>query len=186
MKRFSLFSRAAPLRAAFAVIAALAGWAAAAQTPVSKEYQIKAAFIYNFTKFIEWPAGCFDEATPIVVVVLGKNPFGDELEKIVRGRTVNGHPLVVRYISDLDGSQPAPGRFHVLFVAPGREGRLKLAAGSGILTIGESDAFAAAGGIITFTVAEDRAHFEINLQAAEASGLKLSAQLLKLASAVRR
>ena len=159
--------------------------AVGAEVTVSKEYQIKAAFLYNFTKFVEWPTVRFvDETSPIIIGVLGENPFGDELGKIVRDRKVNGREIVVQSLA----SARDAGSVHLLFVTEHGEKLLDpvQARPAGVLTVGESGQFAARGGIIRFTLAGDKVRFEINQAASEAAGLKLSAQLLKLATAVHR
>ncbi|HVS54614.1 MAG TPA: YfiR family protein [Opitutaceae bacterium] len=159
--------------------------ARAAEGAVSKEYQLKAAFLYNFTKFVEWPAARFAEAnSPIVIGVLGQNPFGGELEKITEGRTVNGRAIVVKVITTAEEASTV----HLLFVPRGEETRLPAAVWQSvpIVAVGESDSFAALGGTIMFTREADKIRFEINIAAAERSRLKISAQLQKLAIAVRR
>ena len=158
-------------------------WAAEAAVP--KEYQLKAAFLYNFTKFVEWPPDRFAEATsPIVIGVVGRNPFGDELDKITRGRTVNRRAILVKIITRADEVLSV----HLLFVPAGEENRLPATAWQNIavVAVGESEAFAAEHGTIIFRRAEDKVRFEINITAAEKSELKISAQLQKLAIAVRR
>jgi hypothetical protein len=152
---------------------------------VSKEYQLKAAFLFNFTKFVEWPAGRFaDDTSPIVIGVLGRNPFEDKLANLVKDRLVNGRAIVVRSVTAADD----PRTVHVLFVPGGEEptGSAPAWQNSAVLTVGESRAFAALGGNITFTQEGDKVRFEINLATAERDELKISAQLLKLATAVRR
>jgi hypothetical protein len=164
---------------------------ALAQAPVTREYQLKAAFIYNFTRFVEWPSGCFaDEKAPIIIGIVGNNPFGDELEKIIRGRSVYGRSLMVIYFPNSDALRPDRGALQVLFFAPGQEAAVrKLSARlrqASILTVGETELFGAAGGVVNFTLVGDNVRFDVNLKSAEASGLKVSAQLLKLAAAVLR
>jgi len=160
--------------------------ACGADAEVSKEYQIKAAFLYNFTKFVEWPASRFaDGSSPIVIAVLGENPFGDELAKLVKGRRVNGREIAIKSITDPSEA----GAVHVLFICARNDRQLgpvlaQLRSG-GVLTVGESDAFASAGGIITFNLVEDKVRFEINQSAGEQAGLKISSQLLKLAVPAR-
>ena len=89
---------------------------------VSKEYQVKAAYVYNFTKFVEWPEGHFqDEHRAIVIAILGRNPFGDELEKILQGRTVGGRPLTVKILASAEEAKTVD----VLFVCEGEEKRLE-------------------------------------------------------------
>jgi hypothetical protein len=154
---------------------------------VAKEYQVKAAFLYSFTKFVEWPASRFsDNASPIVIAVLGRNPFGDELDAIVRDRKVNGRGLVVKVVDSADEAAAA----HLLFIGADEEdrlsGKMEVLQKAGVLTVGESPRFIASGGIINFTLATDKVRFQINPQAGEQAGLKLSAQLLKLATIVHR
>ena len=183
-------TRRAPVRWWLALLAwsVLAGTAACAgDETVAKEYQIKAAFLYNFTKFVEWPPRHFaDDHQPIVIVVLGRNPFGGELEAVVRGRQVNGRDLVVKTLASATAGTTAD----LVFVAAGEEWRLEgvvevLRAG-GMLTVGESARFKELGGVITLTLEGDKIRFEIDATAAERGGLKLSAQLLKLAAVVHR
>lgn len=152
---------------------------------VSKEYQLKAAFLYNFTKFVEWPTARFaNETSPIVIGMLGRNPFGGELEKITEGRTVNGRPIVVKSIATAE----EVAAVHLLFVPGGEETRLPAAVwqSAAIVAVGESQSFAALGGTIMFTREGDKIRFEINIAAAERSRLKVSSQLQKLATVVRR
>ncbi len=147
---------------------------------ISKEYQLKAAFLYQFTKFIQWPAERFaDEKSPIVIAVLGRNPLGDELDKLVKGRTVNGRAIDVRLIASVAELPSA----HIVFVCAGEESRLNatIFGEPGVLTVGESADFAARGGIIMFTLVDEKVRFEINQASGEKAGLKLSGQLLKLA-----
>jgi hypothetical protein len=161
--------------------------AVATEAEVSKEYQVKAAFLYNFTKFVEWPPASFADATsPIVIGVLGQNPFGHELERIVQGRTVNGRAISVIFIHTA-GEVPAL-HLHLLFVPAGEETRLPSAAwqNAAVVAVGESADFAALGGTIIFTREADKVRFAIKLESAERAGLKISAQLLKLATEVHR
>jgi hypothetical protein len=154
---------------------------------VTKEYQVKAAFLYNFTKFVEWPASRFkDTSSPIVIGLFGQNQFGDELAKIVAGRKANGREIEVREI----GSAADATSVQIVFIGAGGEQSLgeTLATldAAGVLTVGESPQFIAAGGMINFVVEADKIRFEINLGASERAGLKISAQLLKLATAVHK
>jgi hypothetical protein len=154
---------------------------------VTKEYQLKAAFLYNFTKFIEWPPQRFATPTsPIIIGVLGDNPFGAELMKAVADRTQNGHTFVVTNLASINDATAV----HLLFVPRGGETQLKdqlpeLHA-AGVLTVGENEAFATMAGIITFSMEADKIRFEVNMEAAERAGLKVSSKLLQLAKVVRR
>ena len=152
---------------------------------VSKEYQLKAAFLFNFTKFVEWPTARFaDETSPIVIGVLGRNPFEDELVNIVKGRLVNGRAIAVKSVTAVDNLSSV----HLLFVPSGEEPPRPAAAWqhTAVVTVGETGAFAALGGTITFKHEGDKVRFDINLVTAERDQLKFSAQLLKLAASVRR
>lgn len=151
---------------------------------ISKEYQLKAAFLYNFTKFVDWPPERFaDNSSPIVIAVLGKNPFGDEMERLVKDRVVNGHPIQVRFIESADDIPSA----HIIFVSARSERNFdeSIFDHPGVLTVGESSDFAERGGMIRFTLVGEKVRFEINQASSDKAGLKLSGQLLKLAMIVR-
>lgn len=159
----------------------LGGQAAAAE--VAKEYQIKAAFLYNIARYVEWPKSRFETAeSPLTVGVLGTNPFGGELEQVTRGRRIGEHPIVIVPVS----SPLEQSRVHVLFVSADGERLLAPGPLPGVLTVGESERFAGLGGLITFISEAQKVRFMVNLDAANAAGLKISSQLLKLASVVRR
>lgn len=152
--------------------------------PVSKEYQVKAAFLYNFAKFVEWPASSFEnEGSPLVIGVFGENPFGSELENLVRGRKINGHPIFIKSVP----SAAAVRNMHVLFISAAENERLgefrTAVRNAGILTVGETDEFARRGGIIQFVPDGDKIRFEIRADQAASAGLKISSQLLKLGHA---
>jgi hypothetical protein len=160
--------------------------AVAMRADVSREYQIKAAFLYNFTKFVEWPANRFPgAAAPIVIGVVGGNPFEDELEKTVLDRKVNGRSIVVRVVRAAEDLR----ELHLVFVPAGEEQRFEeIAAGMPVvvLTVGESSRFAVNGGMVTFVTENDKVRFAINVDQAEQAGLKISAQLQKLAITVHK
>ena len=159
----------------------------AADSPASKEYQIKAAFIYNFTKFVDWPAAAFpDKTTPIAIGVLGTNPFGSELNAAVEGRHVNGREIIVRAVN----TEAEISAVHVLYISPSESARapelLRSLRSKPILTVGEKDSFSRDGGVISFLLEGDKVRFSINMDAAEAARIKVSAQLQKLAISVQR
>ncbi len=159
----------------------------AAETPASKEYQIKAAFLYNFTKFVEWLPDSFEGPdTPIVIAVAGKAPCAAELEQAVKDRTVNGRKILVKTAETPAAAKGA----HVLFLSASEDSRLEEWLGAvrkaGTLTVGETEPFAKAGGIIRFVLEGDKVRFEINMDSAERAGLKISAQLQKLAKTIRK
>lgn len=165
----------------------LAGLVVCASAQVNKEYQIKAAFLYNFTKFVDWPAHRFADAnSPFVIGVFGNNPFGDELAKVLKDRKINGRDFVIKTVNTADEALTT----HLLFVGQAEKkrlpGLLPVLQKTGVLTVGECDPFVTQGGIINFLMEEDKIRFEINLNSAEQSGLKISAQLLKLAKVVHK
>lgn len=168
------------------VIMAWSAIASGAESPALSEYQIKAAFLYNFAKFVEWPAGALSERSPtLTFCVLGEDPFGADLDQTIAGKTINGKSLVTRRLKPL---QEAEG-CHILFISASERRRLpqifEALQGLSLLTVGESERFARLGGIINFTLEQNKIRFEINVDAAERTGLKLSAKLLKLATIVR-
>ncbi len=159
--------------------AASSAWA---DESVSKEYQLKAAFLYHFTKYVEWPDQAFANAdSPIVIGVLRGNPFGGELEKAVGGRAANGRKIVVVQVP----SPNAARQTHILFVGAAQDSKLSEVKGAlngtAVLTVGESEAFARQGGMVTFTLQNDSLRFAINKDSAQKAGLKISSQLQKLA-----
>lgn len=152
-----------------------------AQTPLVTEYQVKAAFLYHFAQFVDWPASSFsDEKSPFQICVLGKDPFGPALERIVVGKRVKEREIRLRRLSRPEEI----GRCHILFVSSSERGRLQEILGaelnSGILTVGEMEGFTDAGGVINFFVFENKVRFEINAGVARRSGLNMSSKLLKL------
>jgi hypothetical protein len=161
--------------------------AADSEDALVSETQIKAAFIYNFTKFIEWPEESFPgKGKPIVIGILGETPLTAELGVIVTDRKVNGRPIVVKSVRTAEDLAP----LQVLFVSAADDaafGELAPAiAGNALLTVGESPGFAAANGAIVFVRLDGKLRFEINLPAAEQAGLKISGELQKLAATVKR
>ena len=147
------------------------------------EYELKAAFLYNFAKFVEWPEESLAGDTALAVCVLGDDPFGGTLERTLAGKTVRDHALVLRRFA-----KPADVRgCHVLFVnVDPRELTTTLRAleGRGALTVGDADGFAERGGMIGFVTDEQRLRFEVNLDAIERAKLRVSSQMLKLATRV--
>ncbi len=167
--------------AAIIVIAVTGG--AQAQTPT--EYQVKATYLYNFSKFVEWPANVNgDPSTPIIIGILGDDPFGSEIERTIDGKTSNGRRLVIKRFPKLRALEYC----HILFISSSERNSLRqtlAAVGPGVLTVGEADRFIQTGGIINFVFVDNTVHFEINKPAAERAGLKISAKLLSLAHPAR-
>lgn len=157
-----------------------AGGAAAANAP---EYDVKAAFLYNFARFAVWPASAFAGAdTPVALCVAGGNPFGAALGAL-QGKPVGDRRVEVREVpvERIDGC-------HILYLARPVQGRVAEVtggpAGRYVLTVGDSDGFAAHGGAVNLLVEDDRVRFEVNLAALKRSGVTLSSHVLRLARIV--
>jgi hypothetical protein len=157
---------------------------AAAQT-ISREYQLKAVFLYNFTQFTEWPTNAFSGTnSPVVIGVLGKDPFGRILDDTVRGETIHGRPLVVQRYTRAEDIKEC----HVLFVSASEGNQLSPVftgvQGRPILTVGETDNFVLNGGIVRFAIADNKIRLRINVDAAKRANLSISSKLLRLADIV--
>lgn len=160
-------------RTALAVLLACATtWA----QEVTLEYRVKAAYLYNFVRYIEWPRDAIGESA-INICVAGRNPFGTLLNDLVHGEAVGGHMLLVRVILE-----PEPG-CHVMFIPRGAAmpAYMKAVGTAPVLTIGETPEFAESGGIITFVVEGSNVRFDINQDAAARAQLQISSRLLRLA-----
>jgi hypothetical protein len=156
-----------------------------AQSPTAGEYQVKAAFLYNFAKFVEWPPSSFPDASaPLRICVLGRDPFGQELRNITNEKTVNGRKLEVAHVADLQAARSC----HVLFIASSGETPVKQIVeglrGASVLTVGDSKGFTDQGGMINLVLENDRVQFEVSRKAAEEAGLKISSKLLSVAKVV--
>lgn len=168
-----------------ACLACGAGPARAAPA-TSSEYEVKAAFLYNFAKFVEWPPDAFARGgTPLVIGVLGEDPFGSVLDGIVRGKQVQGRPVVVRRFATVEEAAAS----HVLFISPSEDERLAPVLArlrqAPVLTVGETERFAERGGVIGLRLEGGRVRFDVNVDAAQRARLGVSSQLLKLARVVR-
>jgi len=155
-----------------------------AETKPSPEYLIKAAFLFNFAKFVEWPANAFkDDLSPINLCILGRDPFGPALDTL-KDKTIRGRPIKIKRANKVDDIETC----HILFISASEKGNLKqildVLRNSYILTVSEIEGFTQMGGVINFIIVNKKVHFEINPAAAEQSRLKISSQLLKLAKIV--
>jgi hypothetical protein len=155
------------------------------QAQSATEYQVKAAFLFSFTKFVEWPKDVFPNAdAPLQICVLGQDPFGREFEQSIVEKIVNGRRVELAHP---DGVTQARG-CQVLFIAASEKKRmhdiLRALEGASVLTVGDTPSFIETGGIINFVLDQERVRFEINLRAAELAHLKLSARLLTVAKLV--
>lgn len=162
----------------------LAPQVVAASAIEAQEYSVKAAFLFNFARFVEWPEESFSAARHFLLCILGRDPFGSALSSI-DGKTVEDRQLVVKHID----SHEAAAACHILFISTSEEARvpyiLRDLQGYHILTISEFAQFAQRGGIINFIIVDNKIRFEINPGAARDAGLKISSKLLKLADIIQ-
>ena len=161
--------------------------AGAADEYRADEYRIKAAFLYNLAKFVEWPAQAFkNPSDPIVIGVLGKNPFGNALVEEVSGKILGGRAFQVREVTD---TQQAAG-CQIVFVSSSERKRLgplfSRIGNSAVLTVGDTANFVSEGGIINFKIDAGSVRLQINVEAARKQQLRISAKLLSLAEIVEK
>ncbi len=152
----------------------------------SSEYLIKAGFTYNFAKLMQWPASAFPQPdSPIVIGILGADPFGGTLDEVLAGKKVNGRGFLVRHLK-WGGNELKD--CNILFVSTSEMGHVdeifRLLKGLPILTIGEMPNFARRGGIINFILEDDKVRFEVNVEAAKQADINISSRLLTLAKIV--
>ena len=159
-----------------AVFALLFASASVSAQDVTLEYRVKAAYIYNFVRYVEYPPEALGES-PINICVAGRNPFGSLLDELVHGEDVAGRMLIVRVILE-----PEPG-CHVIFIPRGAAmpSYMRAVGIAPVLTVGETPEFAEAGGMITFVQDGRNVRFEINQEAAAKARLQISSRLLRLA-----
>lgn len=156
-----------------------------AQTATSQEYQVKAAFLFNFAQYTQWPSNSFPEATsPFVIGIIGNDPFGAMLDELVRGENVNGHPLVVQRYRRVEEIKAC----HILFSGESERKHLEdiftQTKGRSILTVGDTEPFVRHGGMVRFYTESGKIRFEINVEATKESHLEVSSRLLRLARVV--
>jgi hypothetical protein len=167
------------LKRALAVVILLAA-SGTARAQVASEYDVKAAFLYNFTKFVEWPPSAFDERNDFQLCVLGDDPFGKSL-KVVEDERVAGRRITLLRTPKLAEAEGC----HILFISRSEKSRiphiLQDLGASPVLTVADTDGFLDEGGIINFRLEGSKVRFEINQQAAERVGIKISSKLMRLA-----
>jgi hypothetical protein len=157
-----------------------------AATSPALERRVKAAFLYKFLGYAEFPPGAFaDPSTPVTIGVVGADDLAAELARIVNGRTVNNRPIVVRALRESEIGTPV----HLLFIGgfdAGRVGRMVRAAGNALLVVTECDGGLQQGSAINFRIVDERVRFDVALDAAERNGIKLSSRLLTVANRVQK
>jgi hypothetical protein len=166
----------------FCAIAFLLLGSLTASAQLSREYQLKAVFLYNFAQFTEWPTNAFaDDKSPIIIGIVGADPFGSVLEQTTRGENVGGHPLTVQHFARAEDIKTC----HLLFI-PQTETRhveeiLKAVSDKPVLTVADMDSPLTASVVIRFVVENNKVHFRINASAARAANITLSSKLLRVA-----
>lgn len=166
-----------------ALLLLFAGQLSSAQTMT--EYQVKAAYLYNFAKFVEWPSRAFENPTaPIRLCVLNYQSFESELNQMVEGKTIAGRPVAVVPVENGEQSHSC----HILFVNSSQDRQvqhiIEVLRDTSVLTVGETIEFVEKGGIISFVLQDDRVRFQVNYKAANRAGLRISSRLLSVATRV--
>ena len=171
---------------AIVILPSLGLQAHAQDSSVSSEYLIKAGFIYNFANLVQWPSTAFTQPdSPIVIGILGEDPFGTVLDRVLAGKKVNGRIFLVKRLKSASDLREC----HIVFVSSSEMAHLgeaiHLVKGMPILTIGEIPGFAKRGGIINLFLEDNKVHFEVNVEAAKEADLNISSRLLALARIVQ-
>lgn len=165
------------------ILASVNVWA---QSRPPAPYEVEAAYLYQFGKYVEWPAEPQGQSASFFICVLGADPLGTALDETVRGKVISARPVAVKRILGPSESQDC----RILFVSPSEESRLpvilKALEGTGVVTVGRGSQFTRRGGMIAFTSEDRKVRFVVNLAAAEAAKLRLSSQLLRVAVSVEK
>lgn len=173
-------------KAVFVIISGLfTGFAPPQKREARDETEVKAVFLFNFAQFVEWPTEVLPATnSPIVIGILGEDPFGVYLEETIRGEVVNGHPLKIERYASAEEIQNC----HILFINPGRtvkvEPVLTSLKGRNILTVSDAMNFARQGGMIRFVNEGKRIKLQVRLSAVRESGVSISSKLLSLSEIV--
>ena len=160
----------------------LGGLDASAQTAPSREYQIKAVFLFNFAQFVEWPSTAFASPnSPIIIGVLGEDPFGAYLDETVRGENVDNRPVEVQRYGRVEEIKTC----HILFISRSEASHLEQILVSlkdrSLLVVGDGDDFAQRGGMIRLATIQNKVRLIINVEAAQVANLTISSKLLRSA-----
>jgi hypothetical protein len=163
----------------------VAGWPhRAGAQPVAGEYQVKTAYLLNFARFIDWPANVLPAAAPLQIVMVGADSFGGALEEVLRGKSVNGHPIELRHLRWDEVLTP----YQIVFIStseePHLEAILRFLGNSSVLTVSDIDRFSLRGGVIEFRMIGNHVRFDINQHSARVAQLSISSKLLSVARAV--
>ena len=152
------------------------------QADLALEYQVKCAYVFNFARFVEWPASAFPSAeSPLIVGLAGNNKFTEALRNSLRGRIVENRPLVIKEVTDSDQAS----KVHILaFGNPDAAmitALLQKVGGRPVLTVSDADGFLDMGGMIQLKLKGDKVQFSVNLPTVDQSGLKISSQMMQYA-----
>jgi len=166
-------------------VAVSGGGVVGAESSVPTMHQVEAAFLFNFAKFVTWPDDSFERSgSSLIIGVLGVDPFGAVLEETVRDKTVMGKKLAVKRFVRIQDAVKS----HILFLSSSEESQLlpmlKVLEKATVLTVSDMEEFAERGGMVAFTVEDQKVRFNVNVGAVERAGLKMGSQLLKLARIV--
>ena len=152
--------------------------------PVAGEYEVKAAYLLNFARFVEWRPDALAAGAPLQIAIVGKNPFGRALEHVLRGKTANGHPILLRQLQWEDHL----ASYHIVFISTSEEthlGEILSRLGQqNVLTVSDIDRFSLRGGIVEFRMVGNRVRFDINRGPANGAHITISSKLLSVARAV--
>jgi hypothetical protein len=166
-------------------IAVSGGVVAGAESPAPTVHQVEAAFLFNFAKFVTWPDDALERGgNSLIIGVLGEDPFGSVLDETIRDKTIMGRKLAVKRFARIQDA----ARSHILFLSSSEESQLphlmQVLEKATVLTVSDMEEFAERGGMVAFTVEEQKVRFNVNVEAVERAGLKMGSQLLKLARIV--
>jgi hypothetical protein len=158
----------------------------AADIRSADEYEIKAAMLVNLGHFVEWPASKLGASDmPFVIGIVGRGPFGRDLDQRLAGKTIAGHPISIQHLS----SSQRLDACHILFISQSESKKLDDISAAvmhaAVLTVGDKENMASAGSVVGFVVRDDRVQLEINLAAAQRQGLVISSRLLRIATVVK-
>lgn len=158
----------------------------AGQEDSAGEYELKGAMLYNLMHFVEWPVSAYSSSqAPTVLCILGRDPFGNSLTSLVSDKLVDGRPVQIRLLKDMNGTRAC----HVLYISSSERKHvveiLSNLKGANVLTVGEMSQFATRGGMVQFSLYEKRIRLDINLDAANRAGVKISSRLLAIARIVK-
>jgi hypothetical protein len=171
---------------ALAALCRLSATAGATETALALEYKVKAGFLFNFAKFTEWPPACFPAADgPLVIGVFSTDPAVAILEPVLRTAAINGHPVLLKRLAPEDDLRAC----HLIFLSRAERHRsaavIAAVQGAAVVTVSEIPGFAHDGGIINFVRQGESVRLEINLEAAERVGLKISSKLAGMGRLVK-